>query len=76
MRNRLLHLYQTYSCRSGITPSQSAVLAEAACVLGSRGIPADVVRNTVEDLESAFEIGIVIPSRPVFSGFISELSRA
>ena len=78
MRERLHALYRTYSCQSGITPSQSAILAEAACVLGSRGIPVSVVRATIEDLEAAFEnpfIGQVIPLRPIFSGFISEFPR-
>jgi hypothetical protein len=32
------------------------MLAEAACVLGSRGIPVSTVRATIEDLEAAFEI--------------------
>lgn len=79
MRERLHALYRTYSSRSGITPSQSAILAEAACVLGSRGHPASVVRATIEELETAFENpsrAPVIPPRPIFSGFILELSRA
>jgi hypothetical protein len=32
------------------------MLAEAACVLGSRGIPASVIRATIEELEAAFVI--------------------
>lgn len=75
MRERLFRAYQTYSLRSGITPNQSALLAEAACVLGSRDIPASVIRNTVEELEAAFGNSIVIPTRPIFSGFIPEFSR-
>ncbi|MEY9575839.1 hypothetical protein ABIE88_003415 [Bradyrhizobium diazoefficiens] len=78
MRDRLAALYRAYSCRSGITPNQSAVLAEAACVLGSRGIPGHAVSATIEALEAAFENqsrSPAIPPRPIFSGFILEFSR-
>ena len=79
MRDYLNSLYRTYSCRSGITPNQSQALAGAACVLGSRGIPAGSIRHAIEELQAAFEnpsIEAVIAGRPIFLGFISELSRA
>jgi hypothetical protein len=78
MRDSLNALYRECSQRPGITPNQSQALAGAACVLGSRGIPAQSIRNAVEELRAAFEnpsIGQIIPRRPIFSGFISELSR-
>ncbi|GAB9152848.1 MULTISPECIES: hypothetical protein [Bradyrhizobium] len=69
MRDRLLRAYQTYSLRSGITPSQSALLAEAACILGSRGIPVSVIRNTVEELEAAFENSVLVANNSAFGHF-------
>jgi hypothetical protein len=56
MRDRLYALYRAYSHRSGITPNQSAVLAEAQLVLGYRSIRLDVIRATIEDLERALKI--------------------
>ena len=78
MRDRLAALYRAYSTRSGITPNQSAVLAEASLILGSRSIRPDVIRATIEELEEAFENQTrrpVIGPRPIFSGFILEFSR-
>jgi hypothetical protein len=70
--------YREFSQRPGITPNQSHALADAACVLGSCGVPASMIRNAIVELEAAFEnpsVSRIIPSRPIFSGFISELSR-
>jgi hypothetical protein len=79
MLQQLNALYREYFQRPGITPNQSHALADAACVLGSRGMPASAVRNAIVELEAAFEnpsVCRIIPLRPIFSGFISELSRA
>jgi hypothetical protein len=73
----LNRLYRHCSQQQGITPNQSHALAGAACVLGSRGMPASAVREAIVELEAAFEnpsVDRVIPWWPVFSGFISELS--
>lgn len=78
MRDRLATLYRAYSARSGITPVQSSLLAEAFCVLRSRGVSEQVIRTTTEELEAAFENHPgrpVIPPRPVFSGIILEFPR-
>ncbi|WP_316207445.1 hypothetical protein [Bradyrhizobium sp. SZCCHNR3118] len=78
MRDRLATLHRVYSQRSGITPRQSAILAEAACVLSQRGIASPVIEATVEELEAAFENPFrspVIPPRSIFSGFILEFPR-
>ena len=77
MRDALNTLYREFSQRTGITPNQSQALAGAACVLGSRGIPSGEIRNALEELRAAFEnssIDRIIARRPIFSGFISELS--
>jgi hypothetical protein len=79
MLQRLNALYRECSQRPGITPNQSHALADAACVLGSCGVPASMIRNAIVELEAAFEnrsVTRIIPRRPIFSGFISELSRA
>jgi hypothetical protein len=79
MRDRLRALYCAYSNRTGITPNQSAVLAEAFCVLFTRRVSDQVIRSTIEELEAAFENRSgrpVIPPRPIFSGFILEFPRA
>lgn len=78
MRARLATLYRAYSGRSGITPVQSAILAEAACVLSQRDVSAPTVSATIEELEAAFEnrpSRPVIPPRPIFSGIILEFPR-
>jgi hypothetical protein len=78
MRARLATLYRAYSGRSGITPCQSAILAEAACVLSQRDVSAPTVMATIEELEAAFENpnrSPVIPPRPIFSGIILEFPR-
>ncbi|MBP1297070.1 MULTISPECIES: hypothetical protein [Bradyrhizobium] len=75
MRARLDALYRAYSGRSGITPVQSAILAEAACVLSQRGASVPVLMGTIEELEAAFEYTPgrpVIVARPIFSGIILE----
>jgi hypothetical protein len=61
--------YREFSQRPGITPNQSHALADAACVLGSQGVPASMVRNAIVELEAAFEnpsLGQIIPRRPIF----------
>ncbi|WFU52261.1 hypothetical protein QA639_21370 [Bradyrhizobium pachyrhizi] len=78
MRARLDALYRAYMGRSGITPVQSAILAEAACVLSQRGASVPVVNATIEELEAAFENTPgrpLIARRPIFSGIILEFPR-
>lgn len=78
MRARLATLYRAYSGRSGITPVQSSLLAEAFCVLRSRGVSEQVIRTTVEELEAAFENlpgRPIIPARPIFGANILEFPR-
>ena len=75
MRDHLATLHRAYSGRSGTTPVQSAILAEAACVLSQRGVSLPVISATVEELEAAFENRPnrpVIPPRPIFRGNILE----
>jgi hypothetical protein len=78
MRARLATLYRAYSGRSGITLVQSAILAEAACVLSQRDVAAPTVAATIEELEAAFENTPgrpLIPPRPIFGGNIFEFPR-
>jgi hypothetical protein len=78
MRERLRALYLACSGRSGITPRQSAVLAESSLVLRSPRVSDQVIRATIEDLEAAFENRSrrpLIHLRPTFSGFILDFSR-
>jgi hypothetical protein len=75
MRARLATLHRVYSARSGITPVQSAILAEAACVLSQRDVSAPTVEATIEELEAAFENHPgrpLIHRRPIFGGNILE----
>jgi hypothetical protein len=55
-RDRLRILYSAYQDRTGKSAKQSAILAEAFCVLFTRGVREDVLAATIEDLEAAFEI--------------------
>ena len=78
MRERLRALYLAYHRRPGVTPNQSAVLAEAACVLLSHRVTEPVMEATIVELEAAFENPNrppVNPPRPIFSGFILEFPR-
>jgi hypothetical protein len=75
MRERLRALFCAYRDRPGITPVQSAILAEAACVLLSPRLTDQVISGTIEELEAAFENfpgRPVICPRPIFSGIILE----
>jgi hypothetical protein len=78
MRDHLATLHRAYSGRSGTTPVQSAILAEAACVLSQRAVPVPVIEATVEELVAAFENTPgrpLIPPRPIFGGNIFEFPR-
>lgn len=78
MRTRLAALYRAYSLRSGITPNQSAILAEASVVLGLRDVSVPTLISTIEELEAAFENPLrspVNPPRPIFGGIILEFPR-
>lgn len=78
MRARLATLYRAYSGRSGITPVQSAILAEAACVLSLRDVSVPTLTATIEELEAAFENTQgrpLIPPRPIFGTNILEFPR-
>lgn len=55
MLNRLNCLYREASKLTGLSPWQSQALADAAFVLGSRGLPGSFIREAVLRLEAAFE---------------------
>ncbi|MGX9944907.1 hypothetical protein ACTG4Q_20815 [Bradyrhizobium denitrificans] len=75
MRERLRSLFCAYSNRPGTTPVQSALLAEACCVLLSPRVTDAVIGATIVELEAAFENTPRRPvksARPIFGAIILE----
>jgi hypothetical protein len=79
MRERLRALFCAYSTRTYRTPSQSAILREAGCVVLSPYVSDQVIRATIEELEAAFKIRNPRPENTpaaINSGIILEFPRA